>query len=274
MYCFNCGEEIKENSKFCSKCGTNQDATETNEYNAVIKVNNEILNNIVVDGKKSLLKFASKEPFKAFNKDENIFVGSGILVIFVLLYAFAVNTNVIQILNEVLGYFFAQVSARYGAYIDTPDMQIELAYDLFGNFLLIGVVSVILDVTVSFFCLYLRKKEYSMKILINNIALSYLPFIIGLVVNLIVGNFCAPATLGIYVASFIIHLIFLYKGIQSMYETEDEPIWEYSIYILVVGIIISIMLFNAIDSGIGMAFDKLEAYVGSLTGNVLDKFGW
>lgn len=142
------------------------------------------------------------------------------------------------------------------------------------KFMLIGIIGVALEFVVAYFILYIKKVECTLNLIVNNIAITYLPVIVGLVINLVVGNFYAPITLGVYIACSIIHLVFLYKGIQSMLASGIEPIGEYSIFIVIVSIILSIMLFNTIDSSIGMAFDALESYLQSMTSDLLDSFKW
>lgn len=269
MFCYKCGAEIQESNKFCPKCGASQENTEISHKNAAANVGVDLIN----EGKILFSSFFSKEPLSVLKKVTDIKINSILIVIYILLSGLVINNNLIQIVNKVLACFMDVVSSRYGKISSMPDLQLPIKHTMMFTFIMITLGIAIIETVGMYIILYIKKVSENVTTVINHVALSYFPMILGLVANFILGFIYAPLTLGVYISCMIIHLIFLYEVIKDLLKTEKAPVWEYSIYLLIVSVIFSVVLFVVIKSGINSGLDALENYVYSGVNNILDSLG-
>jgi Yip1 domain. len=300
MFCKNCGQEINDDSKFCSYCGeylqeSGQPAEKGTALNpTVIRPSKAkaLASALIKDLKNITGKFFTKNPASAITEashsESQIWIV--LIALNVLLFALVSCLNISQVIKYILdsltNYIKSTASSTVGSSIagsvvgnNLPQFQVPAFFELFLPLVLLAVITLAAEFVGIYIALKIeRKKPGSYVNVANIVSVASIPLSIALIANLILGLIYPPATLFLFVAAILVNMVLLYEGLRNIVDCEKAPIIGFVIiaaFLCVIALIalnigvhqIGKLLQNTLTNAIGGTLtDKLGSALGGLLG--------
>ncbi len=278
MFCRNCGNEMNDDALFCPKCGKNvNDLTEDAAKESGMDNIKPISQDYTLKAKGIVKMAFSKKPLEAIRKmaEEESYIGVVFILVSALLFALESCLYLAQILNYILEYImgkfnsFMESASTFGDLFSSsgsvmPVMQIPTSYDMFGSFFLVAVMVCVLEGVEIYFILRILKKQSPTAGILNVVAISNVPVITGIVLSMAIGLIFPPLVLAVYILTFIMHMVYIYKGIKELAKLEREPFWEFTAFALVLSIILIISCLFILNMSVDTILEGLQDKLYSL----------
>lgn len=278
MFCRNCGNEMNDDALFCPKCGKNvNDSTDDVAKKSGMDNIKPISQDYTLKAKEIVKMAFSKKPLEAIRKmaEEESYIGVVFILVSALLFALESCLYLAQILNYILEYImgkfnsFMESAATFGDLFSSsgsvmPVMQIPTSYDMFGSFFLVAIIVCALEGVEIYFILRILKKQSPVARILNVVAISNVPVITGIVLSMAIGLIFPPLVLAVYILTFIMHMIYIYKGIKELSKLEREPFWEFTAFALVLSIILIISCLFILNMSVDTILEGLQDKLYSL----------
>lgn len=254
MFCTNCGAEIPNGARFCTHCGANvSDAGEISRVGTEGQFKSAV-SILLGEGKDVIKMVFTKRPFLAVKKyaHEKSYIGIAMATICMLFFSFVSCINITQIINygfsvAIDGLIsllstYGDMGELYGFTSKNLGIEIPILYSLFGRLLLISILVFLCEFLLTYLVVRLRKqKPESLLNIFNIIGIAYMPIIIGGTISLVIGFFLPVLVIIVMISAIVAKLIFIYEGIKEIGMSENEPVWEFSLFVVVMCIAITLI---------------------------------
>ena len=271
MYCSNCGVELEDTMRFCPNCGTNlrsTEATGTGVRNQIGK--SEAFKKVVCKTKEAAQKFV-KAPLDVPERlgQGAPYVGILLIVGCLLLFAFTTCINSVQVLEALMKRSMDTIMSELPISGIGTDFELIVSFKPFWTLALVGLVVTALEFLGLFLVAIYRKQTPKEAVkMVNVIGCADIITMAVLIVNLLVGTFAPVVTPAFFVASLLIHVVFVYNGAKRQLTTDGELVWEASAILFAMGIIVSIIFVIAWDKMLVAAMDTIIGYISSAVGDM------
>lgn len=267
MFCNNCGKQLADNARFCDGCGAQIGAPAAHNpapmgYNGApmgyapvpVKAPNPTMENFT----KFLKSFFTPGPVrtiataaKSTSLEWLLFAGIGMLV-----YGFALATNIWQLLDSMLGAMSSQVMDQifnYGQWL-----LYGILIGAFSYFLLSGLT--LLTVKVIF------KKNVHVNSIFNVVAIATVPLTLAYIVNLLLGFVWFPMVIVTFMGGILASAVLLYVGVQKLEKLEVSPFWAHTAIWTLAVLIVTVVLYLIVKAGVEDAVGNAMGAVSGLAG--------
>lgn len=288
MYCEKCGAELKENAKFCGKCGSSIFGSEVSLSSNISKETygnrDGNLKDIIYssNGVISILKTYIKKPITIFEefKDKDVFRSSlalGILlpiiygILFILFTSVLVKgliKNVMNTPNLMANFgliskeeaFEATMEMQGGVEFFRFEQQLKSLIDntqvfKYSSIFLLSLI-VITIIIVAIINMIMLNKELNMQSIIFVVTVSYIPFIIAFIIQIIIGFFNINLSMIMIPTGIVLSTVTLFKGLSQYSNQSIDRIF------LSIGMIIVLI------------YLMVSFLVNQITITVMSKFGY
>lgn len=282
MYCRNCGEEIKDNVKFCGKCGA---VVRDNAENAAETApeNNQKAAVLVNESKNLVLRFFTKNPSVVIKEaaHSKSYVGFVLIAVSALLFAFVSCFNIpqagVSILNSLMAAIQGMASsitessvggAVAGAYL--PNIGASPLFGLFFPLLAAGIIMPAVEFAGIFIALKIKHKKMNHYTnVINVIGIATLPVSAVLILNFVLGFIFPISVPFIFAAAALVNMVLIYEGLRNIINDGNATILAFSVVAAVVCIVILIISCIAVNTIISSIQNSVTNAVSGAISNGL-----
>ncbi len=265
VFCKKCGTKLEETTKFCFSCGENQQQGKFNSGN-------------YSEMKNKVSKLFSKNPDTIITESMNDESKKGFILIglYLVLFGFVSCINFTQIINYLankvqhimLSTIAGPVSGFASGFVQ--DFHMPILYSMFIPFVLIGCVFVFIEIPGIYLIFKYNKIDTkSFLNIVNLVSVSVLPIIAGLCINLLVGFIFPLVTVAVIMTSYIIHMLFIFIGLQKIPELKSKITFMYSLLIFVIFLVFTVVFSVLYSIILEELFINLKNISKALLGNIL-----
>lgn len=281
MFCKNCGVKLPDNAEFCSSCGANIKGIEKSYLGDGEEKSN--IANMLNECKDISKSFFSMNPVCTVKKysHEKSYSGIFFTIINALIFSFVSCLNITKMINYGLALAMDkfvsllrsinEIDSLLSIVNLSSNIQIPTLYSFFLRFLIIDLLVNACEVALVYLSADLKKKKpESLLYVLNIVGIANIPVAVGAVVSAILGCIVPPLAIVIVIYAIIVKLLFLYAGLKEIMEAECEPMWEYSLFILVLGVITTIVVSVCMKGSAEIVMQSIANELGSLTNSMSD----